>query len=78
VGVAGHLRIGSNVTIGPQSGVAKDIPDNMTCGGSPCVDGPTFLRTLAVVPKLPDMHKRLGRLEQELAALRKLLDKDAS
>lgn len=73
VGVAGHLKIGSDVTIGPQSGVAKDIPDGMTCGGSPSVDGRTFMRTLAVMPKLPDMYKRLGRLEDELNELKKLL-----
>lgn len=78
VGVAGHLSIGNNVTIGPQSGVAHDIADNTTCGGSPCVDGKTYLRTLAVMPKLPDMHKRLRRLEDELADLKKLLGKEES
>lgn len=73
VGVAGHLTIGNDVTIGPQSGVAKDIPDNTTCGGSPAVDGKTFMRTLAVMPKLPEMHKRLRLLEDEVADLKKLL-----
>ena len=73
VGIAGHLAIGNNVTIGPQSGVAKDIPDGMTCGGSPCVDGRTFMRTLAVMPRLPDMYKRIGKLEAELDALQQLL-----
>lgn len=78
VGVAGHLNIGNDVTIGPQSGVAKDIPDNTTCGGSPCVEGRTFLRTIAVMPKLPDMYKRLNQLESEITALRSLLDKETS
>lgn len=76
VGVAGHLKIGDNVTVGPQSGVAKDIPDNVTCGGSPCVDGKTFLRTLAVMPKLPDMYKRMNQLEDEIKALKALLGKE--
>ena len=78
VGVAGHLTIGNNVTIGPQSGVAKDIADNTTCGGSPCVDGQTYLRTMAVTPKLPDMYKRLRRMEDELAELKRLLGKEDS
>lgn len=73
VGVAGHLTIGNDVTIGPQSGVAKDIPDNTTCGGSPAVDGKTFMRTLAVMPKLPEMHKRLRLLEDEVAELKTIL-----
>jgi len=76
-GLAGHLRIGNNVTIGPQSGVARDIPDNMTVGGSPAVDQGTFMRTLALMPRFPELFKRLTRLEQELAALREdLRDKD--
>ena len=78
VGIAGHLTIGNNVTIGPQAGVAKDIPDNVTCGGSPCVDGKTFLRTVAVMPKLPDMYKRLNQLEDELEKMKTLLNKEAS
>ena len=77
VGVAGHLTIGNDVTIGPQSGVAKDIPNGVTCGGSPCVEGKTFLRTLAVMPKLPDMHKRLGQLENEIKELQALLGKES-
>ena len=76
VGIAGHLTIGDDVTIGPQSGVAKDIPDNTTCGGTPCVDGRTFMRTIAVMPKLPDMYKRLGHLEEELAELKSLINKE--
>lgn len=77
-GVAGHLKIGNDVTIGPQSGVAKDIPDNTSCGGSPCVDGKTFLRTIAVMPKLPDMYKRLNNLEDEIKGLKALLGKEKS
>ena len=69
-GLAGHLRIGNNVTIGPQAGVAKDIPDNMTVGGSPAVDQGVFMRTLALMPRFPELFKRLTRLERKLAALR--------
>ena len=74
VGLAGHLRIGNNVTIGPQSGVVKDVPDNMTVGGSPAVDQSTFMRTLALMPRFPEIFKRLSHLEKELAALRAAQD----
>jgi UDP-3-O-[3-hydroxymyristoyl] glucosamine N-acyltransferase len=70
VGVAGHLRIGNNVTLGPQSGVGKDIPDNQVMGGSPAVDQGTFMRTLALMPRFPEIFKRLTKLEKELAALK--------
>lgn len=76
VGIAGHLSIGNDVTIGPQSGVAKDIPAKTTCGGTPCVDGKTYMRTLVTMPKLPDMYKRLNQLEGEVKALKGLLGKE--
>ena len=76
VGVAGHLTIGNDVTVGPQAGIPKDIPDGLTCGGSPCVDGKTYMRTLAVMPKLPDMYKRIGHLENEIKELKALLGKE--
>lgn len=76
VGVAGHLSIGSGVTIGPKSGVAKDIPAGETVGGAPAVDKSTYMRTLTVMPKLPDMYKRLGKLEKELAELKKSLSEE--
>lgn len=70
VGIAGHLHIGDNVTIGPQSGVARDIPDNVTVGGSPAVDQGTFMRTLTLMPRFPELFKRLSKVEKELERLR--------
>lgn len=69
VGVAGHLRIGDGVTIGPQSGVAKDIPAGQVVGGTPTVDYSTYLRTLSLMPRFPDLFKRLARVEKALEAL---------
>ncbi len=69
-GIAGHLNIGNKVTIGPLSGVAQSIPDGKTMGGTPAVDQRTYMRTLAVMPKLPDLFKRCSKLEKELAALK--------
>ncbi|GFM37211.1 UDP-3-O-(3-hydroxymyristoyl)glucosamine N-acyltransferase [Desulfovibrio psychrotolerans] len=69
-GIAGHLSIGDGVTLGPKAGVAKDIPAGQTMGGTPAVDKGTYMRTLSVMPKLPDMYKRLQRLEKELAELK--------
>ena len=70
VGVAGHLHIGDNVTIGPQSGVAKDIPGNVVVGGTPAVDQRTYMRTLTLMPRYPELFKRLSKLEKELEELK--------
>ncbi|MDR1124552.1 MAG: UDP-3-O-(3-hydroxymyristoyl)glucosamine N-acyltransferase [Deltaproteobacteria bacterium] len=69
VGVAGHLKIGNDVIVGPQAGVAQDVPDGFSGGGTPLVDSRTFMRTLASMPGLPELFKRVSRLEKQLAAL---------
>ncbi len=74
-GIAGHLSIGNGVTLGPKAGVAKSVPDGQILGGNPVVDKGTFLRTMTVMPKLPDMYKRLQQLEKELAALKNEAEK---
>ncbi|MBR5734213.1 MAG: UDP-3-O-(3-hydroxymyristoyl)glucosamine N-acyltransferase [Desulfovibrionaceae bacterium] len=66
VGISGHLHIGNNVTLGPQSGVIKDIPDNTTMGGSPAVPQNIFMRTVALMPKFPELFKRLAALEKKI------------
>lgn len=70
VGIAGHLKIGNDALLGPQAGVAKDVPDGFSGGGTPLVDSRTFMRTLAGMPNLPELFKRVSKLEKELAALR--------
>ncbi|MDR3176699.1 MAG: UDP-3-O-(3-hydroxymyristoyl)glucosamine N-acyltransferase [Desulfovibrio sp.] len=75
-GIAGHLNIGDDVTIGPQSGVPKDIPGGVTGGGTPFMESGIFMRSFSLLPRLPEMHKRLLRLEKELAALKELMAKE--
>lgn len=72
-GIAGHLTIGNDVTIGPQAGVPKDIPSGTTGSGSPFMDSTKFMRTAVLLPKLPEMNRRLQQMEKELEALRQQL-----
>lgn len=67
-GIAGHLHIGDNVTIGPQAGVAKNIKAEQIVSGSPTTDYSTYMRISALMPKLPDLFKRMSKLEKMLAA----------
>ena len=66
VGISGHLTVGDNVTIGPQSGIIKDIPSNITVGGSPAVPQGIFMRTVALMPKYPEIFKRLSKIEKTM------------
>jgi UDP-3-O-[3-hydroxymyristoyl] glucosamine N-acyltransferase len=69
VGVAGHLEIGDNCRVGAQSGINKSLKPGTDVTGSPAVEHSKYLRMAALMPKLPDIYKRLKHLE---AALQKL------
>ena len=68
-GVSGHLHIGDNVTIGPQAGVAKNLEENSVVSGSPSTPYSNYMRISALTPKLPDLFKRMSKLEKAFAAL---------
>ncbi len=65
-GLSGHLHVGSNCTIGPQAGVAKDLPDGKIVSGTPTMDYNIYLRMATLMPKIPDLFKRVSSLEKEL------------
>ena len=77
-GIAGHLNIGDDVTIGPQAGVPKDIAPGVSGSGSPFMEGRTFMRTAVLIPRLPELYRRIQQLEAELASLREQLGAGAA
>jgi UDP-3-O-[3-hydroxymyristoyl] glucosamine N-acyltransferase len=66
VGVAPHVTIGDQVMVGPQSGIAKSIPDNQVITGSPGMPHMLFLKVQRIIQSLPDLRKRILRLEKKL------------
>jgi hypothetical protein len=50
--------------------VAQDIAAGVSGAGSPFMPRGLFLRNAILAPKLPELHQRVRRLEQELATLR--------
>jgi UDP-3-O-[3-hydroxymyristoyl] glucosamine N-acyltransferase len=70
-GVAGHCSLGDGVILTAQSAVSHDVPAGKMISGSPGFDNRLWLRAVAVFQRLPEMLKRLDRLEKRLA------DKDA-
>ncbi len=69
-GIADHLTIGDGATIGPQTGVGRDVPAGAMVGGTPAMERGTFMRTVMLIPKLPEMARRLRQLEKELETLK--------
>jgi UDP-3-O-[3-hydroxymyristoyl] glucosamine N-acyltransferase len=67
-GVAGHCKLGDGVILTAQTGVSHDIPAGKMISGSPGFDNRLWLRAVVVFQRLPELLKRLDRLEKQLAA----------
>lgn len=73
VGIAGHIRIGNRVKVAAQSGIHKDMKDGEVVSGSPALPYKTWLKTCAVVPRLPEMRQKLRQMEERLDRIEKEL-----
>ena len=67
-GVAGHCTLGDGVILTAQTGVSHDIPAGKMISGSPGFDNRLWLRAVVIFQRLPELLKRLDRLEKKLAA----------
>lgn len=76
VGVVGHVTIGDNVIVGAQGGVPGSLAGNAYYSGSPAMPHKEWLRTMGVLPKLPEMRKKLSELEKKIAELEARLAKE--
>lgn len=66
-GVAGHCSLGDGVILTAQSGVSHDVPAGKMVSGSPAFDNRVWLRAVSIFQRLPELLKRLDRLEKKLA-----------
>ncbi|HIC91745.1 MAG TPA: UDP-3-O-(3-hydroxymyristoyl)glucosamine N-acyltransferase [Syntrophaceae bacterium] len=71
VGIVGHVRIGDHAAVGAQSGVTKSVKDQEMVSGSPAIGHKDWLRLQGVLPKLPDMMRKLRHLEKRVQSLEK-------
>jgi UDP-3-O-[3-hydroxymyristoyl] glucosamine N-acyltransferase len=67
-GIAGHCSVGDGVILTAQSAVSHDIPAGKMISGSPGFDNRIWLRAVAIFQRLPELLKRLDRMEKRLAA----------
>lgn len=74
-GIAGHITIADHAVIGPQAGIVKSVADGEVLSGTPAMPHQQWLRAHRVLPMLPDLKKRITRLEKMLEEMTK--DRDA-
>jgi UDP-3-O-[3-hydroxymyristoyl] glucosamine N-acyltransferase len=76
VGLAGHLELGDGVRVGAKSGINHSIPAGQTVSGIPARPQKEWLQTMGVLPKLPELYRRLKRLEEKVNELSARLEKE--
>ena len=72
-GIGGHIHIGDNATIGPQAGVTRSVEPGQVVSGTPEMPHRLWLKVCRVIPRLPELKRRLDRLE---ATVKKMAGKD--
>jgi UDP-3-O-[3-hydroxymyristoyl] glucosamine N-acyltransferase len=68
VGIADHATIESGTMIGAQSGVMGNIAKGMYTG-SPVMPHREWLKTQAIIAKLPELYKKIRGLEEKIKDL---------
>ncbi len=73
VAIADHLEIGDRAMIGSQSGVAKSLAPGQIVSGTTAMPHKLWLRTRSLIPRLPDLNRRVKALEKKIQLLEKQL-----
>lgn len=64
--VSGHLTIGDDATVGPRAGIAKSVPKGEVVSGAPEMPHKLWLKVQRIIPRLPELKKKIGELEKRL------------
>jgi UDP-3-O-[3-hydroxymyristoyl] glucosamine N-acyltransferase len=67
-GVSGHLKVGDRSIVGAKSAVLRDLEPSSFVVGHPAVDHREWKRTQAALRRLPDLVRRVIRLEAGAAS----------
>ena len=65
-GAVGHITIGDGVVVGAKTAVTKNLPSGSFVIGHPAIEASLWKRAVVVFARLPEIRKRLQRLEERL------------
>ncbi len=69
-GVSGHLTIADDAVVGPQTGVGKSIrKGEIVSSGLPAMPHRLWLRVQRLIPRLPELTKKISDIEKRLHRL---------
>ncbi len=66
VGVAGHLTVGDGAVATAQTGIPGDVAPKEVVSGYPAIQNRQWLRASAAFLRLPEMLRRLAKMERSL------------
>ena len=70
-GVAGHITLGKGVKAGGRAGISADVAPGSVVNGNPAIPMMLERRIAVLTQRLPDLFKRVGALEEQLAGAEK-------
>ena len=71
VGLADHVTIGDQAVLAAQSGTFRDVESKAVQGGTPSVGALAWRKYVTILPKLPEMARKIKDLEARLKAIEK-------
>lgn len=71
VGVGGHITIGKGSKAGGQAGISTDVAAGSFINGTPAIPYQLERRVAVLQPRLPDLFKRVGAIEEQLRDAKK-------
>jgi UDP-3-O-[3-hydroxymyristoyl] glucosamine N-acyltransferase len=70
-GLSDHVTVGNHVTLAAKSAALRDIKSNSVYGGIPALPLNIWKRSVTVLPKLPDIARKVRDLENRLNNIEK-------
>ncbi len=70
-GLSDHLQIGDRAMIAARSGVNRNVPPGQIVSGAPVMPHEVWVKSQAVIPRLPELRRQVRELEQRVRALEK-------
>jgi len=71
VGIRDHVSIGDHAQVGSGSGVHKSLDEGEAALGNPTLPPRLWLKTRALIERLPDMNKKIRELEKRMKETKK-------
>src|SRR5437899_8729936 len=68
-GIADHVTVGDFAMIAARSGLNRDVPAKEVVAGAPALPRMEWLKSMAIVAKLPELRQQVRELEDRLKAL---------